>query len=239
MCFRTLFGGMVVVANMYAGAVQASPIWTLTTHGKITNGVDNARMFETGSSNLTGLEYTQTLRASVDPSKYLMDTSSNMWQVGMYALEPQPFTVSMTVNGLTFTYQVTSPNYGYQYISAGTSRYPSSGYPDQIYSSQDGIDASGYGVAAYVNVYTYDAARAFVPTTDFGQKIVANFSDRVTSTANFYVAKDGLYSTYIVGNIVSIEVNTDISTDIPEPASIALLGIGMLGIAAWRRRACM
>lgn len=223
----------LLASAAFAGAAQASPTWTLTAEGRIAEGLDYAGYFGQAGQTLNGIAYKQTITVSVDPSEY-GSVSSSEWQTTLSGSFPG-FTESVTINGKTLSYSITQAINAQEVIANAASAHGDY-YGDQIYSFQYGNDDHNNQVTGVIQAFTYYRQWAFVPTTDFGQKIVANGSI-VNTYSSMNIVADGHAGLYFYAYPTLVTVNADdASSNVPEPASIALFGAGLLGLAALRRR---
>lgn len=70
MNFKTLLVAGLLAATTLATNAIASPTWTVTASGKIVGANEDTGVFGFGTRNLIGVSYTQSITASIDPSKY-------------------------------------------------------------------------------------------------------------------------------------------------------------------------
>src|SRR5689334_7194447 len=140
MKLKSIFAIAVLAAGAFAGSAQALPTWTVTTQGTISDGFDTSGVFGVAGRDLTGLSYTQTITASVDPSQY-----GNMFSgpgfVDISGSGGPGFTDTLTVNGQTVTFIIGQSYYAEQFLSDGasTNQYP---YYDKVSTFQQGYDSA-------------------------------------------------------------------------------------------------
>ncbi|WP_449405902.1 PEP-CTERM sorting domain-containing protein [Massilia phosphatilytica] len=136
------------------------------------------------------------------------------------------------MDGHTVSYEVTR-HQGQQHYLA---RAALLGGEDEVCTSGFGWDdADANYVEAFAYVYTYVAADSFVPTLDFADSFTAFIAMETPSFDRFYVTGPR-GNAYFGGDVQVVKVVGSNSTDLPEPASMALLGAGVLGLVALRRR---
>lgn len=63
-------------------------------------------------------------------------------------------------------------------------------------------------------------------------QITTSVTSDMTSNINFYVIQEGSYTVYIEGKADSLSVNASEPAPMPEPGNVALLGLGLLVMAA-------
>lgn len=233
MKLKSIFAVAVVAVGAFAAAAQAAPTWTVTTQGTISSGFDTSGVFGSVGQNLAGLSYTQTVNASVDPSQYTSYFSGTGF-AQMLGSNAPGFTDTVTVNGRTVSFSITQSSYAEQFIADGAWTNQPPGF-DEIYTFQSGYDSALNLITAYNYAYTNLPASAFVPTLDFGQTIVASAGFGLVLDSTFSI--EGTNLAYFRGAPNSIIVNGNTApADVPEPASIALLGLGCVGMGLLRRR---
>ena len=229
---KSIFALAVVTASAFAGSVQASPVWTVSFHGIISYGYDSAGIFGTANQDLAGLEYTQTITASVDPNQYpgIYNYPNFISMFGNAA----PFMDTVTVNGKTISFNIVNPENSEQTIANGASSNIALAY-DEINTVDSGYDSTYTKyLFAFNGAYTNDKNSAFVPTPDFGQTINKAIEPGVDAFSYFTLNSNGGNDATFYATADSIMVN--VSADVPEPASIALFGFGLLGMSVLRRR---
>lgn len=234
MNLKSMIVATVVATGMFTTAAQATPVWTLTAEGTIAYGTDNAGVFGTVGQDLHNVGFKQTITVSVDPAKYGWSDMGSIDHSWLYGSFPG-FTESITINNKTQSYLITQPIYAQQSIS---SLNASGGYyNDSVYSYQYGNDDDQNQIFAMIQASTSYAQYAFVPAGNFDQQMTV-----VSSVVNMHSSASAIDS---MGHQLfrfeaypdQITVNVDQATNqVPEPASVALLGVGVLAICAIRRR---
>jgi len=227
------------------GTAAASPTWTWTENGTIESGSDGIGLFGPQGANLTGLSFTKTFTVSVDPLSYLANSNSSegSWWRYLAGDLNASFSLTLKVNGITISEIVTKPAYSVQLIENGRSTQQS--LLDEIGSSNDGRTADGVRVIINDYAETYNplnpaSIKPFVPTLDFGQVITATSGPQTVQSYLYIVANEfttNERATSVISSNASFILNADApASSVPEPASIALLGLGFIGINVLRRR---
>lgn len=222
----------VVATGLPATAVQASPFWTMTTQGIITSGIDYTGVFGVAHRDLAGLAFTQTFIADVDRTKY-HGGFQNATENDIFGNTETPaFTLIDSVDGHTVSYAITRPLTQEHYLAAAALL----GGTDQVYTTGGGYDAANENfVGAFAYAYTSSAADSFVPAPDFGQSFTAYINFNTTTLNRFSVTGSRGIANFN-GDVQVVRVVASDSAPVPEPASIGLLGAGLLGLAALGRR---
>lgn len=227
MNMKSILAVAVMATGAFCASAQASPVWTVSAQGTIAFGSDFAGIFGTAGQSLAGLQYTQTITSSVDPAQYGY-ASAGPNSVVMYGSAPG-FTQTFTVNGKTVSYTVAQSTRGEQVLSNEATQ----GGLDMVRSHQYGNDADGNRIDAQINAETTNPADAFVPGIDFSQKAVVDVT-KASTFGWFSVGNQwGGFDVFAGTSIDTLSINV---SDVPEPASLGLVGLGFAGIAALRRR---
>lgn len=226
---RTRCASAALLGLMLLGAVtdaaQASPI-SVTYSGTLAGGTDTLGYFGGGSMAGNAVTFTMTY----DPSAYatvLLNTVGNT-QDRMFYDTAGASTVSFSVTAASnqvYTYTMTS------------------GGP---YIGNDILVTNGYGAGSAIALGIYGSLAGYGSNEATLQADVIS-SDAWVSGSNIYAAPANvtrgdilISSNALVGgtaeNFSVINLVPSSSTPAPEPASLAVLGIGALGLAYARRR---
>jgi hypothetical protein len=222
---KSLLALCFVVSSAIAHNVQAAPTWTVTATGTISEGYETTGFFGAAGRDLTGVKYTQSFTASIDPSMYV-DYRSGPNYVGVNGIVATP--VKVTVDGVTISLMPTGDFYSQEYVAKGLE--VGGVTLDQIDSYENSAPNSTDFFKARNDLVSY--RKKFVPTLDFSQSLSFVPDASFDSQAYFYIRGSNIAR--FNGNIDLFEVNVD--TNVPEPTSIALLGLGMAGLVTARRR---
>jgi hypothetical protein len=222
-------------------APSAAHAWSVTATGTIVDSQadpspgDGMGIFGLSDpSSLVGLSYTETITTNPLLNGIVSCGTTeceaqggSVAGIGIYAA---PYTVSVTVNGVTFTETETTPDTNWAFLSDALSTNNTS-------ITNPGVDQLYQSVVTNCSVVGRNCTSAaidafgttipFVSSLSFNQNITAGPFPSTNGEASFdYQAPDGDVLTQFSGTIDTLSVNSR-PVGVPEPGSLLLMGLGI------------
>ncbi len=200
-----------------------------TAHGVITYGIDGMGLFGQAGADLKGLQYSQTI--SLDRALNV----DGVFEGQAQSIGTSPATVATTVNNITFTRIVSPSSNGNGFAVVNKAFLGIDFKSDGISAvAQDFNATSGFQGYQYVFSKTpfvgaiADPGMHYLGVVQPGDEYYQNFVffDFVLNISTTFDARSD-----------SIEFNAvEASGSVPEPATAALISLGLIGFAVSRRK---
>jgi hypothetical protein len=214
---------MAVMLVAFGGVVSEAQAWTVVVSGVISDdldhAIDNAGLFVTPGGSLIGLTYTETITTDpllnghplcVGDVSCLERDGGNRYGDNSGA----PYTITTTVNGVSYTQTETSPFLNRSYlIDALSINDTTTTLQDVANQEIDSNGCNGASAACTVSyILAYSLTTPFVPMLSFTQSITASTGLDPGSITYFAFRNSSGVSTLFYGSISTLSIN-------PPPAS--------------------
>jgi hypothetical protein len=239
---------LALVLGIFVSTGGSAHALSITVSGTITSDVtsgpiplNSTGIFGAVGTSLVGDTYTETittnplLNANVNsiPAASVLQSYGGPG-MGIGGGVAAPFTVTTTVNGMTFSQTEIVPFSNYGYLLYGlTSGIGTSAPMDQVYQgvqSNGCVISSGVCLTTYINAYSYK--NPFAIELLLGQKITASVLDPGSNT--YFTFRDAQNDfTGFYGSVAGVSVS---ATPLPDSLPLFAAGLAALGLLGWRRR---
>jgi hypothetical protein len=220
---RKVLSAAFAVVGLSAGVAKAAFV-TLTFTGTVTTGFDGFNEFSTGSSDLTGQSYFQTLKFDTADLN-VIDQTPYRYGAG-FDNKPIHASGSATINGKTISWE---SDIATAYLSLSTQVVRGGGDGFQM-GAEVYISPSEY---IQSSMYLNSSVLSFVDNADPGKSHSFDGDLSAFSPSGFFGNRVGAQYTFFVGDLSSVRYQV---SAVPEPAPFAMFGVGLGMVALVRRR---
>ncbi|NYE63739.1 hypothetical protein FHW58_004970 [Duganella sp. 1224] len=213
----------VSLVGVSAGAANAAVV-TLTFMGTVTSGFDGFNEFNTGSSDLTGQSFVQTLTLDTADLNVVWQTPYS-YAAG-FDNKPIHASGSATINGHTFSWE---SDIAVAHLALSTQVVHGGGDEFQMGADVNISPGEHIQSAMYLN----SSMVSFVGNADPGKSHSFDGSLSAFAPMGFFSNSSNGQYTYFIGDLSGVRYQV---SAVPEPTQFAMFGIGLGMVALLRRR---